>query len=261
MLSTSFNGTLYAGGVAGINGNGATITRCFSKATIELNTNNTNVWVAGVAGYNDANALIEKSFFADAAITAGRVAGITATNHGTIDQCYFAGTLTGRRVAGLAIDNHKNITNCSVLGALNGYNSDSKVSGYVSDLKVGCWVAHCFSTASFGGSGEFHAESESEFRVVIEKVLQIFDAYPDTGDLRYCITINYGSASVKSGFFGAVTNDNKFIDCTVNQAKGLEGDYSVFKNTAGFELTYWNFDRGESGAYPTLKNVVADPRA
>ena len=261
MLSTSFNGTLYAGGVAGFNGNGATISRCFSKATMELNTNNTNVWVAGVAGYNDSNALIEKSFYSDASITAGRVAGITVTNQGNIDQCYFAGTLTGRRVAGLAVFNHKNITNCSVLGALNGYNSDSKVSGYVSDLKVGCWVAHCFSTASFGGSGEFHAESESEFRVVIEKVLQIFDAYPDTGDLRYCITINYGSASVKSGFFGAVTNDNKFIECSVNQAKGLEGDYSVFKNTAGFELTYWNFDRGESGAYPTLKNVVADPRA
>ncbi|MBQ3494737.1 MAG: hypothetical protein IJA69_04910, partial [Clostridia bacterium] len=78
---------------------------------------------------------------------------------------------------------------------------------------------------------------------------------------RYCVTIGYGSAEVKSGFFGLITNDNQFITCSSDEAKGLKGDYSVFKNTAGFEQAYWTFQSGEEGAYPTLSNLVVDPRA
>ena len=259
MLKVSYNGTMYAGGVAGFSASSSLISKSFSKGHIELNINNDKVYVAGITGYADANSRIEKSFFSSESIVANKVAGITLINRGTIDQCYFAGELSGVRVAGLAIENYKDITNCSVLGSLNGYNGSSKVSGYVSDLKLGCWVTHCFSTASFGGLGSFYAESESEFRVVVEKVLQIFNAYPDTGNLRYCVTINYGNADVKSGIFG-IENDNKFITCSTEEAKGLIGDYATFKNKAGFDQNVWTFDMGNDGAYPTLTNVVVDPR-
>ena len=48
-----------------------------------------------------------------------------------------------------------------------------------------------------------------------------------------------------------------WIDCSLDQCNGTTGNYSVFKDKAGFDTNVWNFDV-ESG-FPTLKEVaIAD---
>ncbi|MBQ3494152.1 MAG: hypothetical protein IJA69_01915, partial [Clostridia bacterium] len=177
-LQTSFNGQLFAGGVAGVNANGGTISSCLSTAKIDINMSNDKVYVGGITGYNNADCLVEKSYFAKEEIKASQVAGIALVNKGKIDQCLFQGSLVGKNASGLAKTNYSTISNCSILGSVNGFNSSSVTSGYVYSLEVGCMVKHCFSNMSFGDTGKHYAESASDFRVVVEKVLQIFNQYP-----------------------------------------------------------------------------------
>lgn len=257
-IKQTFLGELYVGGVAGLTGQGAIINSCFSKGLIELNITNESITAGGITAILEADASIIKSFYAANSIKANKVAGLVATNNGKIDQCYFEGDITGEKVGGLVYNNNKTVTNCYVTGAVSGYSDSSVVSGVASKLAVGSSVENCFSTATFGGKGKWYAEAEDNFRAEVEKVLQLFDKFPDVGALKNCIVINYGKAEVHVGFFGWVEKYS-FIECNDDQAKGISGDYSVFKNDAGFDQVIWTFERGEAGAYPTLTYVVVDP--
>lgn len=256
-LDLTYYGTVYAGGVAGYVQSGSTITKCFSEGLIKLPTTNENSYVGGISGYANISS-IKQCYYANQTLEAYNVAGIVQTSYADVDQCYFQGEAKGVRVAGLVGFNNRTVTNCYVLGSLVGTSSSAKVSGLVSTLPVGSLVEHCFSSASFDGEGEKHAETEAEFRATIEKIGQLFNQYPDTGELKNCIIINYGDAYVKATVFGWIKPG--WIDCTDAQAKGLQGDYSVFKNDASFDQSLWNFynNNGE-GAYPTLKYVVVNP--
>lgn len=254
----TFNGTVYAGGVVGRIDDGL-VEKCFSEGLISVPYTNTSTYVGGIAAHSE-NAIIRQSYYANQLLQGANVGGIVASSYATIDQCYFQGEIKAVRAGGIAMANNKAITNCYVTGTLEGLTSGSKMSGICSTLPVGSSVNHCFSTATFKGQGERHAETEAEFRASIEKVGQLFGYYPDTGTFENSIIINYGDAYVKATLFGWVKNG--WIDCSENQALGLEGDYSVFKNTAGFDQNLWVFDNNEgTGAYPTLAYVVENPRA
>ena len=254
----TFNGSVYAGGVVGRIDDGL-VEKCFSEALISLPYTNASSYVGGIAGHSEA-AIIRQSYYASQTLQGANVGGIVASSYATIDQCYFQGEIKAVRAAGIAMLNNKSITNCYVTGSLEGMTSSSKMSGICSTLPVGSSVNHCFSTATFKGQGERHAETEAEFRATIEKVGQLFGYYPDTGTFKNSIIINYGDAYVKGTFFG--WSKPGWIDCSENQALGLEGDYSVFKNTAGFDQGLWVFDNNQGqGAYPTLAFVAENPRA
>ena len=256
-LDLVYYGTVYAGGVAGYVQSGSIVTKCFSEGLIKVPTTNENSYVGGIAAYANVSS-IKQSYYANQTLEGHNVAGIVQTSYADVDQCYFQGEAKGVRVAGLVGFNNKNVTNCYVLGSLVGVTSSAKVSGLVSTLPVGSLVDHCFSSASFNGEGEKHAETEAEFRATIEKVGQLFNQYPDTGEFKNSIIINYGDAYVKATFFGLVKPG--WIDCTDNQAKGLDGDYAVFKNDASFDQSLWSFDNNNGeGLYPTLKYVVVNP--
>ena len=255
-LEVTFNGNVYAGGVVGRLEDGL-VEKCFSEAIVSVPYTNTRSYVGGIAGHSE-DAIIRQCYYASQTLQGANVGGIAATSYASIDQCYFQGEIVAVRAGGIAMNNNKSITNCYVTGTLEGMTSSSKMSGICSTLPVGSSVNHCFSAATFKGLGEKHAETEAEFRVTIEKVLQIFNMYPDTGTFKNSIIINYGDAYVKSTLFGI---KDGWIDCSENQALGLEGDYSVFKNTAGFDQTLWTFNNNEGkGAYPTLTYVVQNPR-
>ena len=257
-LDITFNGNVYAGGVVGRLEDGL-VEKCFSEALISVPYTNNNSYVGGLVGHSE-NAIIRQSYYANQTLQGSKVGGIVATSFASIDQCYFQGEIKAVRGAGIAVENHNSITNCYVLGTLEGMTNNSKISGICSTLPVGSSVNHCFSSATFNGLGEKHAETEAEFRVTIEKIGQIFGYYPDTGSFENSIIINYGDAYVKGTFFGL--SKPGWIDCTDNQAKGLEGDYAVFKNEAGFDQDLWIFDNNQgTGAYPTLRYVVTNPNA
>ena len=256
-LDVTFNGNVYAGGVVGRLEDGL-IEKCFSEALVSVSYTNTKSYVGGIAGHSE-NAIIRQSYYASQTLQGANVGGIVATSNASIDQCYFQGEIKAVRAGGIAMANNNSITNCYVTGTLEGMTSSSKISGICSTLPVGSSVNHCFSSATFKGQGERHAETEAEFRATIEKVGQLFGYYPDTGTFENCIIINYGDAYVKGTFFG--WRKPGWIDCSENQALGLEGDYSVFKNTAGFDQGLWVFDNNQGqGAYPTLAHVVVNNR-
>ena len=141
----------------------------------------------------------------------------------------------------------------------------------VAVLPEGSLCEHCFCNLDFSsceGTSNYakNAETTSEFRASgYERAMNKFfswllpNLYSDsTGELRNCIIINYGDAEVK---IGLGNKKGSFIDCSDAQAKGLSGDYSVFKNTANFDQSIWVFDNNNGeGGYPTLRYVAQNPR-
>ncbi len=256
-VELSYYGEVYAGGVVGY-ADGGKIVKCFSEAKVIFPYTNEKSYVGGVAAYAGVGS-VKQCYYSSNILQGYNVAGIVQTSNAEVDQCYFQGEAKGNRVAGVVGINNKTVTNCSVLGTLEGMSSNAKVSGVVSYLPKGSLVDHCFSTATFKGLGQHHAETESEFRATIEKAMQIFDMYPDTGEFKNTIIINYGNAAVKVTWVAAKPG---WIDCTNAQAKGVEGNYSVFTDKAGFDQTIWTFDNHDGeGAYPTLTYVVVNPNA
>lgn len=257
-IDANHYGTVYAGGVAGYTLAGK-IVECFSEGSIILPYTNTNSYVGGITAYAGVST-VKQCYYANQTLQGGNVAGIVQTSFANIDQCYFQGEAIGERVAGIVGINNKTVTNCYVLGILTGSTNKSKVSGIASLLVDGSLVDHCFSSATFNGNGSKNAETESEFRATIEKVGQLFNQYPNTGSFKNTIIINYGDANVKGTVFGWIKQG--WIKCSDDQAKGITGDYSVFKNNAGFDQNLWTFDNnGGNGAYPTLTLVVKNPRS
>ncbi len=252
-----YNGNIFAGGVVGRLEDGL-VEKCFSEAPLIVPYTNPRSYVGGIAGHSES-AIIRQCYYSNQTLQGANVGGIVSTSYASVDQCYFQGEIKAVRAGGVAMDNCNSITNCYVTGTIEGMTSNSKISGICSTLPVGSSVNHCFSAATFKGNGEKHAETEAEFRATIEKVGQLFGYYPETGSFENCIIINYGDAYVKGTVFGWIKPG--WIDCTENQALGLEGDYSVFKNTAGFDQSIWKFDNNQGqGAYPTLTYVVVNNR-
>ena len=254
---SQINGIVNAGGVVGDAKSKSEIVGCFSEGLISLPYVNKNTYVAGVVAILDATSMVRESYYANQTLQAYHVAGIVQTNSGTVDQCYFKGDAKGVVVAGMVDVNNNSVTNCYVLGSLTGMTSDSKVSGLVSKLPVGSLVEHCFSSATFAGTGKLYAETESAFRATIEQVGEWFGRWEPTGKLTNCIVINYGDAYVQSSLMGLIKTG--WINCTDEQAKGLKDDYAPFKKDAGFDQNVWSFDSQDGSGYPTLIYVVKNP--
>ena len=258
-------GIVYAGGVAGYITDESAITKCFSEGKIELQTSQPTSYAGGVCAYSSVSP-IKQSYFANSSLIAYNTAGICTVSTSDINQCYFKGEVKGVIVAGLVSENNKTIRNCSADGSITGLTKNSYASGICTTLPVGSLVENCFSNMTFDAcEGYTFAETEEQFRIseIGHWVGGLFNKYPETGDLKNCIIINYGDAARQGSVIKAVIGKQYegWIDCTNDEALGLTGNYSKFKNDAAFDQTLWIFDNNNGeGAYPTLRHVVVNPQ-
>lgn len=109
--------TQYAGGIAGVNAAGGTISHCSHEASYTDAVYATNGEAGGIAGNNNKDALIENvQVKADVTAANGTAGGVTATNFGTIGQ-------NG------GLENDSSVSGCKItgtsesIGAIAAYNS------------------------------------------------------------------------------------------------------------------------------------------
>lgn len=108
--------TQYAGGIAGVNAAGGTISHC-SHVSVNAEVYATNGEAGGIAGNNNKDALIENvQVRADVTAANGTAGGVTATNFGTIGQ-------NG------GLEDNSSVRDCTItgtsesIGAIAAYNS------------------------------------------------------------------------------------------------------------------------------------------
>lgn len=147
----------YGGGIAGINGEGATIVKCavkgsgkilaqrFAEETLVVAGAN-NSAIGGIAGYNMATAMISECYFSGIRVHGDEnVGGITGINAGGISDCYVEG-----------IQQSTNI-----LTYIGGRTNIGGVAGKVEGTSA---IENCYSTANvfaYGETGVAYALAET----------------------------------------------------------------------------------------------------
>lgn len=257
ICDTTAKGTIYAGGIVGyVAESSAIINKCYSNMNVKIGLGNTNSYLAGIAGYLSNGASVKGCFYDSNELNAYKVGGLVGVNYGTIYSSYVGenAKLTGNFVGGLVNLSHGKTTNCYVLAKLQGIGSDSVLAGLAYLMYKDNYMEHNFSNATFAGSGKYFAESKTEFRTnaAAQFINTIAGNRVEAGTTQNNIVLANNGAQVQKS--SAILNQYKgFINVTVEQCKG-EGNYSVFKDTAGFDVNVWNFDN--AGEFPTLRDVA-----
>ena len=216
-----------------------------------MGINNSNAYLAGIAGYSSKRTTISASVYANGTLRAYNVGGLVGIHYGVLTSSYSAGTLTGNNVAGLVGLCYNNVANCYTISSLVGDNKNSIVSGVTSLVGPECLIEKCLVNAKFSGEGEKYAESESPFRMLwISKQIFSFRGDVEFGTVSNLIIVNYGNAKTQSSIFGI---KNGWINVTDADCRGEDG-YEVLKEKAGFDSSIWNFDN--EGEYPTLRDIA-----
>lgn len=115
-------------------------------------------------------------------------------------------------------------------------------------------MEHNFSNATFSGSGDYFAETKTEFRTnaLANFINGIAGNKVEAGTTKNNIVLVNNGAHIQQS--SALLNQHEgFISTSVEECKG-EGNYAVFKDTAGFDVNIWNFDN--AGEFPTLRDVA-----
>lgn len=251
-LESMNDGTMYVGGVVGYVTSGTVgIYKCYSKANINLGISNSNAYVGGVVAYSSNSTTISASVYTSGTLKAYNVGGLVGIHYGTLTSSWSGGTLTGMNVAGLVYRCYNKVNNCYCVSSLVGDNKNSIVSGVTSLVGPDCYIEKCLINASFSGSGEKYAESESPFRMLwIAKKIFSSRGDVDFGTVSNLVVINYGSAKTQTSIFGIKSGWKNITDA---ECRG-EDNYSALKEEAGFDSSIWNF--GNVGSYPTLRDIA-----
>ena len=258
VCDTTATGTIYAGGVVGyVAESSATIYKCYSYMNVKIGLGNTSSYLAGIAGYLSSGASVKGCFYNANELNAYKTAGLVGVNYGTVYSSYVGdtATLTGNFVGGLVNLSHGTTTDCYVLAKLQGVGNDSVLAGLAYFMYKENYMEHNFSNATFSGSGEYYAESKTEFRTnaVANFINGIANNKVEAGTTQNNIVLVNNGAHVQQS--SALLNQHKgFIDTSVAECNGETGNYSVFKDTAGFDVNIWNFDN--AGSFPTLRDVA-----
>ena len=99
---------LYVGGVVGKNNANAVVSYSYfgQNGSIQLNDNNKDSYLGGVVGMNGAKAIVKTSGN-DAIIEGTNVAGVVCNNYGTVQECYAgSGKSSGIKVGGIVCNNY-----------------------------------------------------------------------------------------------------------------------------------------------------------
>ena len=257
VCDTTATGTIYAGGIVGyVAESSAVISKCYSNMNVKIGLGNTKSQLAGIAGYLSYGASVKGCFYNSNELYAYRVAGLVGVNYGTVYSSYVGNDakLTGKFVGGLVNLSHGKTTDCYVLVKLQGVSSDSILAGLAYFMYSDNHMEHNFSNATFEGSGKYFAESKTEFRtnVFANIINTIAGNKVEAGTTQNNIVLVNNNAHIQQS--SAIFNQHAgFINVTLEECKG-EGNYSIFKDTAGFDVNIWNFDN--AGEFPTLREVA-----
>lgn len=257
VCDTTATGTIYAGGIVGyVAESSAVINKCYSNMNVKIGLGNTSSYLAGIAGYLSSGASVKGCFYNSNELNASKVAGLVGINYGTVYSSYVGenATLTGNLVGGLVNLSHGKTTDCYVLAKLQGVGSNSILAGFAYFMYKENYMEHNFSNATFAGSGKYYAESKTEFRTnVLANLVNIVAGNKvEAGTTKNNIVLVNNGAHVQQS--SALLNLYEgYIETNVEECKG-EGNYSIFKDTAGFDVNIWNFDN--TGEFPTLREVA-----
>ncbi len=261
VCDTTASGTVYAGGVVGYTTAGSyEIYKCLSNANISINSSNDQAFLGGITGIVSGGVTIKGSFYNNGQLSACNVGGLAGISNGTIFSCYVGGDgcqLTGKKVGGLVCRTYGKLTDCYVLSVLNSIDKKSVLCGLTAFVGPECYIEHCFSNAYFTGAGKFYAESVSEFRTwaPIQWFSNISNPTYWGPVINNIILVNNNAHVQTTTPIGIIKSG--YIEVTKEECDGTTGNYSVFKDKAGFDTTIWEFD-SELG-FPTLKDIaVAD---
>lgn len=247
--------TAHIGGIAGYTtADTLTISKCAVVSSNFKNViSNTDALMGGIVGYTSAGTTIKGCLFNEGSLSASRVGGLSAMLYGTAFSSYVGSDtqIIGDRVGGFASSTYGKLTDCYVLADLKAYNKKSYACGITYFVGPDCYIEHCFSNATFTGEGKFFAESWSEFRTA--SFVQWFSNLSNPTYWGYVgnniVLVNNGAKIQDSFLFGIRTG---WIETTLQECNGEQGNYEVFKDTAGFDSNIWNFSEG----LPTLKDVA-----
>ncbi len=205
------------GGIVGLNT--SSVNRVAYKGSITGNTDNSEVYVAGIAGYNLNGGKIEKSS-AQGTLTGYNVAGLVgynASNESKISECNVMNmTLIGEQVGGLVTTmSLGKMENCSVVATARGLSKDSTKAGFAVVVAGGtditsngncARVENCFAGVKYEGEGRNWAETTSKVRVSLANS----NALKQGGFIKNCIydsTLAKG-ASTQGGSTTIFGNNN-----------------------------------------------------
>lgn len=256
---TSSNGVIYAGGVVGyVSTSSSKITYCYSYADIAIITSNSDAYLGGISGNLSSGTTVKGCFYDKNRLAAYNVGGIVgyAGSGSTIFSSYVGRcTLYGHRVGGLVTKANGKLSDCYSLAKLESDNKKAYLCGLTQFVGADCDIRHNFLDVTFSGSGKYYAESWSEFRTPAYANFfnQLAGKKQYWGDVVKNIIIRNNGAHIQlsNAFTGATKG---WISVSRSECLGETGNYSVFKNTAGFDTNIWNFEKGNG--FPTLKDVA-----
>lgn len=137
----SFNGTITAhgtypvavGGIAVSVSDNALITDCYTSGSISVEGRNMESFVGGILRSSTSSTQVINCYSNVDVETFGYGGGISASNNGTIRNCYFYGKVSGNTVGGICADNSGSITGCvAANAALSGV-----VAGRIAGVNTG----------------------------------------------------------------------------------------------------------------------------
>lgn len=198
--------TQYAGGIAGVNDEGGTISHCSHVSGNADAVYATNGEAGGIAGNNNKDALIENAQV-KAAVTAanGTAGGVTATNFGTIGQ-------NG------GLEANSSVSNCTItgtsesIGAIAAYNSAGAV---IRNVKLAANANVRFSTpaVTIGGLAGMNEGTVTGCRVE-NGALSLND-----GLRAGTNTVTLGGAVGRTTEHGTVSSTDVLLNLTQNLDK------------------------------------------
>lgn len=266
---TNNKSSIYASGLVGYaSANTYTIDKCYAIGSVEVDTGNTKGYVAGLVGYLSKGVTLKNSFFGTkednnkGSLKGYHVGGLVGVNYGDVKTSYVdESAIKGVYIGGLSFKSYGTITNAYTLAHLEGLTGDSFVCGLTYKIISGKFQ-YCFSNATFSGKGEYYLETKSEFRVsdTIQTITQVAGNNL-CGDIKNSITIKKPKTMVQRTEVGFSTWFNGkypgYIKTTEEECNGTTGNYSVFKEKAGFDYqNIWSFNSEVNNGFPTLKDVV-----
>lgn len=253
---TTASGLIYAGGIVGYvaTTDRSNIKKCYSLANIKIKDTNGKAYVGGITGYLAGDSTLSGSFYEGGELWAHNVGGLVSSQYGTVFSSYVGEcSLKGCKVGGLSTTIYGKITDCYVLANLEGSDGDSVCGAFSYYLGPDCYMEHLFSDATFSGKGQHFAETFAEFRLnkAVRWYADLFhkDSY---GTYKNNIVLVNNGAEIQYSTQITKTKTG-FIDATREQCNGTEGNYSVFKDKAGFDINIWDFT---GTGFPKLIDVV-----
>ena len=228
----------YSGGIAGINGPGATITKCsvegsgkvlaqrfVNDALVTAGANNSAI--GGIAGLNQAKATISECSFAGVRVHGDEyVGGITGINAGAIADCYVEGV--------------QQSTN--ILVYIGGRTHIGGISGKVEDMGT---INNCYSTANvyaYGETGVAYALAEkanNSVYITANPNSKSLNDNADTNPAPKALTAPTGTGNVAMEIVGG-SNDGQTTNITVAESylATVNGNSKFYFNETTVKLSY-----------------------